>query len=167
VEVVAMKTNANQEPKVPHIIDSYIFIPDRETGAGDYFDGIAVYELAALAKRVGDQIAFQVFRLGSRIGRPDWNDRDEEYLRSVFYQLLAYVEQTQLDLRGHLLQISYSLLKNRNTTRTVVAEWASRILNRQISQDAWRRAVDKWAKERNLAPLNLPTGRPRRGKSAK
>ena len=88
-------------------------------------------------------------------------NEDSQRLRRVFHRL----HDAALRLgRDTALQLTYELLRAGSITRAQAAVIASDILGKEIKESTWRTAVDQWANDQGLPQLDLPRGRPTKGK---
>ncbi len=129
-----------------------------------FIDGGSALELHDLAARAGTEQAYQVFRFGARIAMQPWTAEHEQALRQAFDDILANIADriSQLpDLEDAVIEYCYDRLARRQTNRHRAAEFASRVLGYEINAEAWRKRVDRWAKERGLPKIDLPAGRPK------
>ncbi len=85
--------------------------------------------------------------------------------RSKFQEiLLALLSAARRINRDMLLEETYKLLSERKISRNTAATIAQDVLQENISADAWRKAVDKWALDNGKPKLDLPHGRPTKQK---
>ena len=96
----------------------------------------------------------------------DVPEEDERRIRTTLLAMERYAPLVA-EKKEELLAFSYSRLKFTRMTRKRVAEIVSAILGEEVRPDAWRKAVDTWAKEKGLEKLDLPHGRPRKRKPEK
>lgn len=66
--------------------------------------------------------------------------------------------------RENLLEETYKLLSEGKLNRVNAAKLVQDVLQENISVDAWRKAVDKWASDNGKPKLDLPHGRRSRTK---
>ena len=62
--------------------------------------------------------------------------------------------------RDRVLEMAYDLLQEGSVNREQAAKLASVALGKEIKESAWRKAVDKWAREHGKPKLDLSHGRP-------
>ncbi len=86
---------------------------------------------------------------------------DINLLTGVFNELRRAAYQLN---EHNVLEMTYELLHASKISRGNAAVLASDILGKKINPDAWRKAVDKWARDNHKPPVDLPRGRPSRGK---
>lgn len=144
-------------------------IPDHATGGEDrvFLDGVTALELHDLAERAGNEQAYQIFRFAASVVARRWTEKHEQELRQTFAAILADIEQRIKNLpdpEEQALWFSYELLRQQKTTRPRAARFASHLLGRTVTAEAWRKAVNKWADQNDMPPLDLPHGRPSKKK---
>ncbi len=125
-------------------------------------------------RTAGWKAAFTLLCLGAAIQKTadvqDASPRSETTeLTSEDTDLLAeifrYLRDVALQLdRDGILEMTYELLREGKISRGNAAVLASDFLGKKINADAWRKAVDKWAGDNHKPAIDLPRGRPGKGK---
>ena len=157
-----------QHDMTRHQLSSWSFafdIPNHTTGAEDriFLDGVIALELHQLVECAGVEQAYQLFRFAATVAVRPWTDQYEQELRQTFETILVDIEHRIRNLpdpEEQALWFSYELLRQQKTTRPRAARFASQLLGRTITAEAWRKAVNKWALENEMPDLGLPPGRP-------
>ncbi len=74
-----------------------------------------------------------------------------------FWQIMESMADAGVDEEetneDRVLAFTYSLLRTKLMTHAQAAAWASRQLGQDITANAWRKRVDRWAKSNNLVAV--------------
>jgi hypothetical protein len=144
-----------------------IDIHNQKTGENDriFVNAVDAFNLYDLARHIGNDQAYQVFRLGAIATKRPWPEQDEQELYQAFETILRETESRIKDLpdsEDNVLWYSYEMLDQKKLTRERAAKIASGMLGKTFTTEAWRKRVDRWAEAQGHPPLGQTKRRPRK-----
>jgi hypothetical protein len=155
LDLVDPKAKTWQQYEFPFEIVWAFYRVSKELGPADAF------RLAALGVMVDGirirDVPGQDVELLTRL-TPSTGER-LEFMIDQLWQVLLKEFPKQVDF---LLDTSYKMLRNGYFSRSEAAEFASQMLGKPIESEAWRKRVNKFARDRGRDPLDLPKGRPKK-----
>ncbi len=89
----------------------------------------------------------------------DFFEEETERLEALIRAIQLYGQQVKSEEES-ILSTSYYMLRQKDWTRAQAANFASTMLGHEIAVDTWRKRVDKYIRENNKPPIELPHGRP-------
>lgn len=140
---------ALQDPETGRPIFTYVTWPESTT----YWSW---YEVI---KEWGIDQAHRMAILSAEIVAGDLAEQEKANLRKMLEAIKWHCDFLK-DRRQAALRASYDMLQRGEWTRAKAAEHAKWMLGKEIETEAWRKAVNKWAKEQGKPELKLPHGRP-------
>ncbi len=110
--------------------------------------------LYAIIDRWGKDRACDVLTAGALLVKHELSDYDQRRLRAMIMEIEA-IRVLWRDQEEMVLFHTFRLLYEKKMSRRDAAEYASSILGRKISTDAWRKRVDRWAETREFPKVDL------------
>lgn len=132
--------------------DATFNLTDLETGE-PYTIRPSVATLRSLyeaTERWGLEQTLDVLLFGAASVKREVTERDARRLRVILEGLVNSPIGQSKDLEEFALWRSYTWLLDKQITREQAAQYASDVLGRPITKDAWRMAVDRWAAKQHL-----------------
>jgi hypothetical protein len=133
---------------------------------GEWCDVMLDTEVCATYLRIIDThgfdhalaVALATFRMSQAVTKePIPSEAYEQQVFGVIQSLRALdLHRAQLAERDYeLLEASYYALRAKTWTRAEAADIAATMLGREITTEAWRKAVDRWAEKQGLPKVEI------------
>ena len=139
-----------------------IALQDPRTGGGIYdhaVDGTLFWCWYETIQKMGVDQAHRMAILTAEVIAGHLTEQEQARLRDVL-ESIKWRGGLSKDRRTQALSVSYDMLQKGEWTRSRAAELARWLLGNDVEPEAWRKAVNKWAKEQGKPELKLPHGRP-------
>ena len=117
-------------------------------------DAIHRLESVELAIQLG-MFAFAAARVDPSIDDPRPSDIHTQKITTAITFLASLLPQHWNTPRDRALEFTYQLLRRKFLTREEAARFASTVLGKHYSTDAWRLAVDRWAAQLGRPPVEI------------
>ena len=134
----------------------------RTTGGGIYdhaVDATVFWSWYEVIREWGIDHALQMAIFSAEVATGELTEQAKAKLQKVLESIKWRAELSK-DKRDQALLVSYNQLQSGDWTRPRAAQFAQWLLGKTIEPEAWRKAVNKWAKEQGKPELKLPHGRP-------
>jgi len=122
-------------------------------------DAVVFWNWYETIKERGIDQAHQMAVLSVKAIAGSVSEDQESRLRHLL-EIIEWRAELSTDRKEQALLTSYNLLQSRDWDRARAARFARWLLGKEIEPEAWRKAVNKWAKEQGKPELKLPHGRP-------
>ncbi len=157
---ITSPTQVNGEP-LRILLDYRIFLPIFRMGTRY---GPTGRSDALVLAAFGGSMALQIRQsLDERRHQADKLTEDEtKQIWTVIQEIWKATEAHFRDDEEAVLDITYRALRDGIYNRGDAAIFASQMLGRNLSSEAWRKRVDRWADNKKLDPVEQPRGRPKK-----
>ncbi len=102
---------------------------------------------------IGDWGIIRIIMVGMKLAGYIPTRKDEEQLMFAISQLEQTTRKEWEGIEDFLTDYTYIMLHNRRMTHNQAADLVSDALHKDVTKDAWRMRIKKWAERQELPPV--------------
>jgi hypothetical protein len=149
--------DSTRVPEPPQAVRFKLTSPDTGEPYTIEIDVVQARTLSEIVTKWGVGPALDLLLFGASVARCAIAETDVTHLKTVLERLPHSTLGQAGDLEDWVLWRTYTWLREKQVTRAQAAKYAEDILQKPVSTDGWRMAVDRWAAKRHWPKVEYRT----------